>query len=196
MIQSLIKEYDHLAGLTISNIVEVKEMTTNPSEAIIKLINGIPYAFTLLAKGWTADRYILVYLDLSQESNLAEKFLPKAELEISQQPRSFSEFIKEEEKKYTGSKPDGTDLIRISESNRYFKKYMSEKASLPQFSVSLVFEKDGDYSLVTGNVYAENKGEAIRQVTSQVPDRYGNIALISCLPHVSDRKYGFGERIK
>ena len=44
--------------------------------------------------------------------------------------KDFRNFIQEEEKKYTGIKPDATDLIRISDANHYFNKYQAKQLIL------------------------------------------------------------------
>ena len=44
--------------------------------------------------------------------------------------KDFINFIQEEEKKYTGIKPDATDLIIISDANHYFNKYQAKQLIL------------------------------------------------------------------
>ncbi len=39
------------------------------------------------------------------------------------QGKSFGEFIKDEEEKFTGVRPDSSDLIKITDAHHYFKKY-------------------------------------------------------------------------
>ena len=70
--------------------------------------------------------------------------------------KKFTNFIQEEEEKYTGIKPDATDLIRISDANHYFKKYQAEQLILSGVSKSFTYRDITDVAEDLANDYCND----------------------------------------